>query len=385
MGTGKKNLESAIAAEAVRLGFADCAIAPASLGPQAGERLRSWLADGCHGDMLWMEARADQRADPATLWSEVRSVIMLGMSYAPARDPFALAEHSDRGRISVYAQGGDYHKTVKTALKALARWLVATADDAPESTGVKVFVDTAPVMEKPLAMAAGLGWQGKHTNLVSRSHGSWLFLGAIYTTLELEPTGAGADLCGSCTACQDVCPTKAFPEPYRLDARRCISYLTIEHAGPIPTDLRAGIGNHVYGCDDCLAVCPWNKFADAAHRNRSFLPRAELAAPSLGDLLALDDTQFRTVFSGSPIKRSGRVRMVRNAAVAAGNSGDAALIEPVARLLGDAEPVVRGAAVWALAQLDPARCRAERAHRMPHERDPDVQAEWRLADAPARV
>jgi epoxyqueuosine reductase len=381
MVSGKKNLEADIAAEAARLGFADCAIAPASLGPQTAARLQDWLAKGCHGDMLWMEARSDQRADPATLWSDVRSVIMLGMSYAPTRDPFALAEHPGLGRISVYAQGGDYHKTVKTALKALARWLVEQSDDVQ----VKVFVDTAPVMEKPLAMAAGLGWQGKHTNLVSRRHGSWLFLGAIYTTLELAPSGAGQDLCGSCTACQDVCPTNAFPAPYRLDARRCISYLTIEHAGPIPADLRAGIGNHVYGCDDCLAVCPWNKFADAAHRNQAFLPRAELAVPSLADLLALDDAQFRAVFSGSPIKRSGRVRMVRNAAVAAGNSGDPALAPAVAALLDDADPVVRGAAVWALAELDPARWEAERAARIAHEQDADVQAEWRLADAPAPV
>ncbi|WP_439468344.1 tRNA epoxyqueuosine(34) reductase QueG [Blastomonas fulva] len=381
MVSGKKNLETDIAAEAARLGFADCAIAPASLGPQTSARLQDWLAEGCHGDMLWMEARSDQRADPATLWSDVRSVIMLGMSYAPARDPFALAEHPGLGRISVYAQGGDYHKTVKTAQKALARWLVEQSDDVQ----VKVFVDTAPVMEKPLAMAAGLGWQGKHTNLVSREHGSWLFLGAIYTTLELAPSGASADLCGSCTACQDVCPTNAFPAPYRLDARRCISYLTIEHAGPIPAELRAGIGNHVYGCDDCLAVCPWNKFADAAHRNQAFLPRAELAAPSLADLLALDDAQFRAVFSGSPIKRSGRVRMVRNAAVAAGNSGDPALAPAVAALLDDADPVVRGAAVWALAELDPARWEAERAARIAHEQDADVQAEWRLADAPAPV
>lgn len=383
MGSGKKNLEAAIAAEAAQLGFADCAIAPASLGPQTAERLQDWLADGCHGDMLWMEARADQRADPATLWSDVRSVIMLGMSYAPGRDPFALADHPDRGRISVYAQGGDYHKTVKTALKALARWVVDQADDIQ----VKVFVDTAPVMEKPLAMAAGLGWQGKHTNLVSRAHGSWLFLGAIYTTLELEPSGAGADLCGSCTACQDVCPTNAFPAPYRLDARRCISYLTIEHAGPIPAELRAGIGNHVYGCDDCLAVCPWNKFADAAHANRAFLPRAELAAPSLADLLALDDAQFRSVFAGSPIKRSGRVRMVRNALIAAGNSGEAALLAPVAALLADPEPVVRGAAVWALAQLDPVRWQSERTARLAQEADDTVIDEWQalcaLAD-PAR-
>ncbi len=385
MVSGKKNLEAALAQEAARLGFADCAIAPASLGPQTEARLQRWLADGCHGDMLWMEARADQRADPQVLWSDVRSVVKLGMSYSPARDPIAHAAHPDRGRISVYAQGGDYHKTVKTALKALARWIVEQADDGPEPTGVKVFVDTAPVMEKPLAMAAGLGWQGKHTNLVSRTHGSWLFLGAIYTTLELEPTGAGADRCGSCSACQDICPTNAFPAPYRLDARRCISYLTIEHAGPIPAELRTGIGNHVYGCDDCLAVCPWNKFADAAHRNQAFLPRAELTAPSLADLLALDDAQFRAVFSGSPIKRSGRVRMVRNAAVAAGNSEDAALVAPVAALLGDDDPVVRGAAVWALARLDPMRLAAERAVRMDQEQDADVLAEWRLADTPARV
>ena len=326
--------------------------------------------------MLWMEARADQRADPQTLWPEVKSVIMLGMSYAPGCDPFALEAHPERGRISVYAQGGDYHKTVKSALKALARWLIEVTDDEPESTGVKVFVDTAPVMEKPLAMAAGLGWQGKHSNLVSQSHGSWLFLGAIYTTLELEPSRAGQDRCGSCRACQDICPTQAFVEPYRLDARRCISYLTIEHAGPIPAELRRGIGNHVYGCDDCLAVCPWNKFADTAHRNQAFLPRAELTAPSLADLLVLDDAAFRRLFAGSPIKRSGRVRMVRNALIAAGNSGEVALVPQVIALLDDAQPVVRGAAVWALAQLDRERYERERAVRQPHEPDSEVIAEW---------
>ncbi|PXW76404.1 epoxyqueuosine reductase [Blastomonas natatoria] len=381
MASGKRNLEAEIAAEAARLGFADCGFAPAVLGPQNALRFQQWLDQGFHGDMLWMEARADQRAEPRALWSDVRSVIMLGMSYAPGRDPFALAEHPDRARISVYAQGGDYHKTVKSALKALARWIVELADDVE----VKVFVDTAPVMEKPLAMAAGLGWQGKHSNLVSRSHGSWLFLGAIYTTLDLAPSGAGQDRCGSCTACQDICPTDAFPAPYRLDARRCISYLTIEHAGPIPVELRAGIGNHVYGCDDCLAVCPWNKFADAAHRNRAFLPRAELVAPSLADLLGLDDAGFRALFSGSPIKRSGRGRMVRNALIAAGNSGDAALVAPVAALLEDSDPVVRGAAVWALGRLDPERASAERAARAVSESDPQVQAEWRLADAPQPV
>ncbi|WP_073976619.1 tRNA epoxyqueuosine(34) reductase QueG [Erythrobacter donghaensis] len=370
-----------MAAEAAKLGFADCGFAPAALGPENAARFQAWLDAGCHGDMLWMEGRSHQRAEPKVLWSDVRSVIMLGMSYAPGRDPFALEAQADRGRISVYAQGGDYHKTVKSALKALARWIVAQAEDVQ----VKVFVDTAPVMEKPLAMAAGLGWQGKHTNLVSRSHGSWLFLGAIYTTLELAPSGAGRDRCGSCTACQDICPTDAFPAPYRLDARRCISYLTIEHEGPIPAELRAGIGNHVYGCDDCLAVCPWNKFADAAHRNQAFLPRAELVAPSLADLLSLDDAAFRALFSGSPIKRSGRGRMVRNALIAAGNSGDGALIAPVAVLLDDADPVVRGAAVWALSRLDPARAGAERAARAAHETDPQVIAEWQLADAPQPV
>lgn len=381
MASGKRNLEAEIAAEAAKLGFADCGFAPAALGPENAARFQAWLDAGCHGDMLWMEGRSHQRAEPKVLWSDVRSVIMLGMSYAPGRDPFALEAQADRGRISVYAQGGDYHKTVKSALKALARWIVAQAEDVQ----VKVFVDTAPVMEKPLAMAAGLGWQGKHTNLVSRSHGSWLFLGAIYTTLELAPSGAGRDRCGSCTACQDICPTDAFPAPYRLDARRCISYLTIEHEGPIPAELRAGIGNHVYGCDDCLAVCPWNKFADAAHRNQAFLPRAELVAPSLADLLSLDDAAFRALFSGSPIKRSGRGRMVRNALIAAGNSGDGALIAPVAVLLDDADPVVRGAAVWALSRLDPAQAGAERAARAAHEIDPSVQAEWQLADAPQPV
>ncbi len=376
-----KPIEERLKAKAAEIGFAACGIADADAAPQTAARLQAWLAEGAHGDMLWMEERAEQRGSPKGLWPEVRSVIALGMSYAPAADPLALAEEGEVGRISVYAQGADYHDVVKRRLKELARWLVAEAPGAD----VKVFVDTAPVMEKPLAESAGIGWQGKHTNLVSRAHGSWLFLGAIYTTLELQPSGAGQDRCGSCTACQDVCPTNAFPTPYRLDARRCISYLTIEHAGPIPADLRRGIGNHVYGCDDCLAVCPWNKFADAAHRNQAFLPRAELAAPSLADLLALDDAQFRAVFAGSPIKRSGRVRMVRNALIAAGNSGDAALVAPVVALLDDGKPVVRGAAIWALAQLDPPRLTAERAMRIACEPDADVLAEWQLADTPLRV
>lgn len=328
-------------------GFVAVGIAAADAAPQTRGRLRQWLADGCHGEMLWMESRADQRGSPVGLWAEVQSVIMLGMSYAPATDPLALAEVPIRGRISVYAQGADYHDVVKRALKAVARELVALVPEAQ----VKVFVDTAPVMEKPLAEAAGLGWQGKHTNLVSRDHGSWLFLGAIYTTLALPPSLAGRDRCGSCDACQRACPTDAFPAPYRLDARRCISYLTIEHKGAIPEELRAGIGNRVYGCDDCLAVCPWNKFADTAARHRAFLPRAELAAPALADLLALDDAGFRAVFAGSPIKRIGRARMVRNGAIAAGNSGDAGFVPALERLRYDSDPVVAEAARWALSQL----------------------------------
>lgn len=298
--------------------------------------------------MIWMEARADQRASPTELWPAVRSVIALGMSYAPGVDPLAWAEAADRGRISVYAQGVDYHDVVKRNLKALARWLIETVGGDAD---VKVFVDTAPVMEKPLAAAAGLGWQGKHTNLVSRSDGSWLFLGMIYTTLELALDRPERDRCGSCDACQRACPTEAFPAPYRLDARRCISYLTIEHKGPIPHEFRRAIGNRIYGCDDCLAVCPWNKFATAARANKAFVPRAELVAPRLADLLALDDAGFRQVFAGSPIKRIGRDRMVRNAAVAAGNGGDSALAPALRALLDDPSDVVRDAAQWALDAL----------------------------------
>jgi epoxyqueuosine reductase len=340
-------LREMLEAKALELGFAAFGVARADATPKTGERLRQWLGEGCHGDMIWMADTAERRASPAGLWPEVRSVISLGMSYAPGTDPLALAERPELGRISVYAQGADYHDTVKKALKALARWMVAEA-----GCELKVFVDTAPVMEKPLAEAAGLGWQGKHTNLVSRADGSWLFLGAIYTTLELEPSGAPHRVhCGSCTACLDACPTNAFPAPFRLDARRCISYLTIEHKGPIPHEFREAIGNRIYGCDDCLAACPWNRFADAARRNRAFLPRAELAAPALADLLALDDASFRQVFAGSPIKRIGRDRMVRNAAIAAGNSGSARFIPRLKELAGDGSEVVAEAAEWALARL----------------------------------
>jgi epoxyqueuosine reductase len=364
-------LETKIKAKAAELGFAACGITRADATPRAGERLRQWLAEGRHGDMTWMAERAHHRESPAALWPEVRSVIALGMSYAPAADPLALAGKGEVGRISVYAQGQDYHDLVKRQLKALGRWLAAECP-AP----IKVFVDTAPVMEKPLAEAAGLGWQGKHTNLVSRDHGSWLFLGAIYTTLDLIPDAAGRASCGSCDACQRACPTDAFPAPYQLDARRCISYLTIEHAGPIPAAFRPAIGNRIYGCDDCLAVCPWNKFAQAAHAQLAFHPRAELTAPALADLLQLDDASFRQLFAGSPIKRIGRDRFVRNALIAAGNSGSAALLPPVLALLGDPAPVVRGAAIWALFRLDPRRWREERAFRAVREPDAEVRTEW---------
>jgi len=347
MPTQNETLEQRLKAEALRLGFAACAIAPADAAPRSAERLRQWLDAGHHGDMLWMAERAGQRGSPQALWPDVRSVIMLGMSYAPGRDPLALADVRDRGRISVYAQGRDYHDVVKKGLKALARWLVEQQPGA-----LKVFVDTAPVMEKPLAEAAGLGWQGKHSNLVSRMHGSWLFLGAIYSEIALAPDMPEKDHCGSCTACQAACPTDAFPAPYVVDARRCISYLTIEHKGPIPEALRAGIGNRIYGCDDCLAVCPWNKFAEVAAANRAFVGRAELAAPELGDLLALDDAGFREIFAGSPIKRIGRNRMVRNAAIAAGNSGDRGLIGRLRPLTEDEDAVVAEAARWALDRLE---------------------------------
>jgi len=356
---GNPKLRKALEEKARSLGFCAFGIARADAAPRSGERLRQWLASGAHGDMIWMEETAQRRASPRSLWPEVRSVISLGMSYAPAADPLALAARPDVGRISVYAQGGDYHDIVKKALKALARWLVeeaARATGSGQTCELKVFVDTAPVMEKPLAEAAGLGWQGKHTNLVSREDGSWLFLGAIFTTLDLEPEPEAAAPphpvhCGSCTRCLDACPTNAFPAPFRLDARRCISYLTIEHKGPIPHEFREAIGNRIYGCDDCLAVCPWNRFAQAARANAAFRPRAELAAPALADLLALDDASFRAVFSGSPVKRIGRGRMVRNACIAAGNSGLPELVPALERLVADEDPVVAEAAGWALQKI----------------------------------
>jgi epoxyqueuosine reductase len=343
-----QSLEEAIRAEAERLGFASCGFTHADAADSAGLELKRWLEAGHHGTMGWMETRAHHRVSPQALWPEAKSAIALGMSYAPASNPLALREHPELGRISVYAQGSDYHKTVKKALKALARFIV---DQAPSE--LKVFVDTAPVMEKPLAQAAGIGWQGKHTNLVSREHGSWLFLGVILTSLELQPDAPADDgqHCGSCHRCLDACPTQAFVGPHRIDARRCISYLTIEHDGPIAEEFRSAMGNRIYGCDDCLAVCPWNRFADAAAANRAFLPRAELAAPRLADLLALDDAAFREMFAGSPIKRIGRNRMIRNCLIAAGNSADSSLISAIQPHLDDSDPVIADAARWALDQL----------------------------------
>ena len=329
---------------ALALGFHAVGFGPATLGAEARERLLAFLAAGQHGEMGWMAARAEQRAAPDALWPEARSVVALGLSYAPEGDPLATLAQPDRGNISVYARNRDYHDVVKGMLKQLGGWMVGKF--GPE---IKVFVDTAPVMEKPVAQAAGLGWQGKHTNLVSRSFGSWLFLGEIMTTLELPPDAAGADHCGSCTRCLTACPTNAFPAPYRLDATRCISYLTIEHAGPIPEALRPAMGNRIYGCDDCLAVCPWNRFAAVGHEKLQARP--ELTAPTLADLAALDDAGFRALFAGGPIKRIGRDRFVRNVLIAIGNSGDPALRPAAERLCTDPDPVVADAAQWAVDRL----------------------------------
>ncbi len=318
---------------------------PAALGPEARQRLRAFLEAGQHGEMRWLAERADQRSHPQSLWPEARTVIALGLSYAPDDDPLATLAHPDRGSISVYARNRDYHDVLKGLLKHLAQFIASRF-----KAEVKVFVDTAPVMEKPLAQQAGLGWQGKHTNLVSRAHGSWLFLGEIYTTLALPPDPPHADRCGSCTRCLAACPTDAFPAPYRLDATRCISYLTIEHAGPIPHEFRAAMGNRIYGCDDCLAVCPWNRFAHAAHDKLKARP--DLAAPPLAELAMLDDAGFRARFAGSPIKRIGRDRFVRNVAIAIGNAGGHSLVPAARHLAADANPVVAEAARWALDRLE---------------------------------
>ncbi|HWM83416.1 MAG TPA: tRNA epoxyqueuosine(34) reductase QueG [Pseudolabrys sp.] len=348
----------------------------------ARRRFSEFIASGEHGDMDWLATHADRRIDPNVLWPDARSVIMLGMNYGPDWDPLAVHGQRDRGAISVYAHcDSDYHDVIKKRLKVIARWLIATAGG-----DLKVFVDTAPVMEKPLSQAAGLGWQGKHTNLVSRDFGSWLFLGAIFTTLDLPVDDAGPQSCGSCRACLDACPTNAFPSPFTLDARKCISYLTIEHKGPIPRDLRARMGNRIYGCDDCLAVCPWNKFAQAG-RDAKLAARAQLRAPSLQDLARLDDAAFRTLFAKTAVKRTGRDRFVRNVLIAIGNSGEVALAAEAERLLDDASPLVRGAAVWALGILLPrAQFAALAIARRDSETDADVRQEWTaFFDVPPRI
>jgi epoxyqueuosine reductase len=341
---GGASIKARIAERAVALGFDAVGFTQAAMPEAPGAGLREYLAAGRHGEMAWMAARADQRADPQVLWPEAVSVVSLGMSYAPEGDALASVGMAGVGNISVYARGRDYHDVVKGKLKHLAQFIAACG------VGVKVFVDTAPVMEKPLAALAGLGWQGKHTNLVSRKHGSWLFLGEVFTTLELPPDAPHADRCGNCHACVTACPTEAFPVPYKLDARRCISYLTIEYAGPIPEEFRLPMGNRIYGCDDCLAVCPWNKFA-AAGREAKFAHREELVAPRLAELAALDDAGFRAMFSGSPVKRIGRNRFVRNVAIAIGNSGDVSLLPVAQALAGDGDPVVAEAGAWAVGRL----------------------------------
>jgi len=370
----RAQIRAQIRDRALAAGFDAVGFAPAELSGTNRENLAEYLRRGYHGDMGWLAGKAERRSDPQVLWPEARSVVALGISYAPGDDPLANLSRPDTGNISVYARGRDYHEVVKKRLRALGRWI-----GEEYSCGIKIFVDTAPVMEKPLAQQAGLGWQGKHTNLVSRGHGSWLFLGEIYTTLDLPVGDPLDDHCGSCRRCLDVCPTNAFPAPYRLDARRCISYLTIEHAGPIDRDLRPLMGNRIYGCDDCLAVCPWNKFAKSG-ADPDLEPRAELTAPRLAELARLDDSEFRRLFSKTAIKRSGRDRFVRNVLIALGNSGDTAAVAVVEQLLDDPAPVVRGAAVWALSRLVPGEAFAHHlALRLPGEDEADVQNEWRSA------
>ncbi|MBZ9979737.1 MULTISPECIES: tRNA epoxyqueuosine(34) reductase QueG [unclassified Mesorhizobium] len=372
-------LRALIDAQARRAGFEAVAVTTPDAIPLAPARLAAFVADGFHGSMGWIAETLQRRSEPSSLWPQVRSIVVLAMNYGPDHDPRDLLARRDRGAISVYAQNRDYHDVMKGRLKEIAGKIVARAGG-----DVKVFVDTAPVMEKPLAEAAGLGWQGKHTNLVSRQHGSWLFLGTIFTTAELVPDMPEEDHCGSCRACLDACPTHAFPAPYRLDARRCISYLTIENKEPIPHEFREAIGNRIYGCDDCLAACPWNKFAKVASEAK-LAAREDLREPALADLLRLDDAAFRAFFSGSPIKRIGRDRFVRNVLIAAGNSRDAALAGAVRALLADASPLVRGAAIWALARLVPEAEYAERAATgLETESDAAVREEW-ARPIPARA
>ncbi|WP_283643692.1 tRNA epoxyqueuosine(34) reductase QueG [Marinovum algicola] len=342
-------LKDRLLREARDQGFSAARICRPEAVPEVAERLAGFLEAGYHGQMSWLAERSHWRGDPAALWPEARSVIMLAENYGPAHDPLAVLEQSDRAAISVYAQHRDYHDVVKKRLKRLARWLIAEADTDPPAE-VKVFVDTAPVPEKALGQAAGLGWQGKHTNLVSRQLGSWFFLGAVFTTLELPVDPGEVDHCGSCRKCLDICPTAAFPAPYQLDARRCISYLTIEHKGPVDAALRPLLGNRIYGCDDCLAVCPWNKFAERAAEVK-YHARDDLMAPDLAELAGLEDAAFRARFSGSPIKRIGRGRFVRNVLYAIGNSGEARLLPAAQALCEDADPQIADAARWAVERL----------------------------------
>ena len=368
--------KAAIREKALALGFDAVGFAPAALSGEARDNLAHYLGQGLHGDMGWLAAKADRRGDPRTLWPDAKSVIVLGMNYGPAEPPNAHLGEAEAGVVSVYARGRDYHDVVKSRLKALGRWL---AED--RRCQVKVFVDTAPVMEKPLAEAAGIGWQGKHTNLVSRDFGSWLFLGEVFTDLVLEPDMPHADACGACRACLDACPTAAFPAPYRLDARLCISYLTIEHKGAIPIELRPLLGNRIYGCDDCLAACPWNKFATPTSEP-DLLPRNELTAPRLAELAALDDAGFRRLFAGSAVKRLGRDRFVRNVLIAIGNSGEPALAQVAGRLLDDDAAVVRGAAAWAFGRIaSAAAVAAARVARERAETEEEVRLEWRVSPA----
>ena len=365
-----REIREAIRNEALARGFDAVGFAAAHLADNARVDLAEFLARGYHGEMEWLEGKADRRSDPNVLWAKARTIVVLGMNYGGETQSVDMSA----GNISVYARGRDYHETVKKRLKSLARWI---SQRWPGD--LKVFVDTAPVMEKPLAQQAGIGWQGKHTNLVSREFGSWLFLGEIYLSLALEPDTAEDDHCGSCTNCLDACPTKAFPAPYRLDARRCISYLTIEHKSMIPLELRPLIGNRIYGCDDCLAVCPWNKYARVA-TEPDFLPRAELTAPRLAELARLDDAAFRAMFAGTSVKRIGRNRFLRNVLIAIGNSGERDLVRSALNCLDDASPLVRAAAVWACSRLDAAKTACERERRAAAEADALVREEWARLD-----
>ena len=378
------NMKDWLTKNALELGFDVCRVTTAD--QSHGQQLTRWLEDGHHASMEWMSDRKDQRASPQTLWPQVRSVVMLGMNYGPDSDPLATLALKDRGTISVYARGRDYHDVIKGKLKQLAQKLVGkTAENGKTACEVKVFVDTAPVMEKPLAQAAGLGWQGKHTVLVSRDLGNWLFLGALFTTLDLEADAPEHDHCGSCNRCLTACPTDAFPAPYVLDSRRCISYLTIEHKGPIERDLRPMMGNRIYGCDDCLAVCPWNKFAEMG-REAKLHARAELNAPKLENLLTLNDADFRALFAASPVKRTGRDRFMRNVLIAAGNAGkESHLSTHVMPHLKDPSPIVRGAAVWALGCLNPDLALQLKTTHLETERDPDVKSEWQYVPQDNRL